>query len=198
MSITVHRALLTAASATALACAPASSAVAQVDSNIVLNLMVECSKIGDVTTRVACYDNNIRIARATTETPAPRQGGTLQGSSAPATPATPTAPAVAAAPATPTMPASTARVSPAPARRPTAPAADLTRGTPTVASVASIRPGAYVLTLEDGAKWEFIEDMPASYRAPSRGSKVEIERGTFGSYRMRFDGQQPVRVQRVR
>lgn len=182
MSITAHRAMLTATVAAVLASAPA-RALAQVDPNIVLNIMRECSKIGDVMARVACYDNNIRSVGGTAATAVPPQSRIPQRGSAP----------VASE--------GVAGVGREVGRSPEPPAVrtvGLARSTPVVTAVTERGPGAYLLTLEDGAQWEFAEGMSSSYQVPRPGSKVEIERGTLGSYRMRFDGQQPVRVRRVR
>ena len=180
MSITAHRAMLTAAGAAVFASVPA-PALAQVDPNIVLNILRECSKIDDVMARVACYDNNIRSADGAVATTVPPPSGIPQRGSAP----------VAGV-------ADVGRESDRSPRPPVALTGGLARSTPIVTAVAERGPGAYLLTLADGAQWEFAEDMSPSYQAPRPGSTVEIERGTFGSYRMRFDGQEPVRVRRVR
>lgn len=193
MSITVHRAMLTAAGAAMLAWAP-TPASAQVDRDIVMNIMMECAKIGDPTARLACYDNNIRSAGASVAAAVPGQSPVPQGGGAPVASggtagfglntAHPQEGAVSRENASPQqgLGASTSQAS---------------RITPTVAAVATRGPGAYLVTLEDGARWEFAEDMPLSYRPPQQGSTVEIERGTLGSYLLRFDQQQPVRVRRV-
>lgn len=193
MSTTVHRAMLTAAGAAMLAWAPA-PALAQVDRDIVMNIMLECAKIGDPTARLACYDNNIRSAGASVAAAVPGRGPVPQGGGAPV-----------ASGGTAGFGLNTARPQQSAAPRQNfrpqqgfgAPASQGRRITPTVAAVATRGPGAYLVTLEDGAQWEFAEDMPLSYRPPERGSTVEIERGTFGSYLLRFDQQQPVRVRRV-
>ncbi|MBN9506458.1 MAG: hypothetical protein J0I69_10565 [Altererythrobacter sp.] len=203
MSITVRKAMVIAAGAAVLASAPAPAA-AQMDPRVVLDTLVECSKIEEVMARVACYDTNIRPAVRTTAATAPRQNAAPQPRPAPA-PAAPVATASA-----PTAPAATASVPPAATReavaaesarspqRPAARSDERARTSHTVTAVAERGPGAYMLTLEDGTQWEFAEDKGLSYLAPRRGSTVEIERGSLGSYRMRFDAQQPVRVRRVR
>jgi predicted component of type VI protein secretion system len=174
--------MFTAAGVAVLASVPAPAA-AQRDPQIVLDIMVECSKIEDVMARVACYDTNIRSAAGTAETAPPRQNAIPQPASAPVPTADATGVGRANAPSPP---------------RPAAPAAEPARQAHTVAAVVDRGPGAYLLTLEDGAQWEFAQTMGLSYRAPERGSTVEIERGSLGGYRMRFDGQRPVRVRRVR
>ena len=59
-------------------------------------------------------------------------------------------------------------------------------------------PGTYQLTMDDGAQWRFAESVGLGYRLPRAGSNVEIERGSLGSYLLRFDDQQAVPVVRVR
>ena len=193
MSITVRRAMVIAAGAAVLASAPAPAA-AQMDPRVVLDTLVECSKIEEVMARVACYDTNIRPAIGATAATAPQQNAAPQPRPAPA----PAAPAATA----PVPPAATREaVAAESARSPQRPAArsdERARTSHTVTAVAERGPGAYMLTLEDGTQWEFAEDKGLSYLAPRRGSTVEIERGSLGSYRMRFDAQQPVRVRRVR
>ena len=181
MPIATHRAMFSVAGAALLASA-SGPALAQVDPRIVLNILIECSKIGDVTARVACYDNNIGAAVGTVATALPPQSGIAQPDSAP----------VATAGV-----AGVARESARAPQPTTAPPGELTRSTPIVTAVAERGPGAYLLTLQGGAQWEFAEDVPPSYQPPRPGSTVKIERGTLGSYRMRFDGQEPVRVRRV-
>ncbi|AKH42552.1 hypothetical protein FHS61_000322 [Altererythrobacter atlanticus] len=58
-------------------------------------------------------------------------------------------------------------------------------------------PGIYLLTLEDGARWEFVEAVPFSYNPPGRGSTVEISRAALGSFMLRYAGQPGVRVKRI-
>jgi hypothetical protein len=154
-----------------------------VDPRIVLNILIECSKIGDVTARVACYDNNIGAASSAVATTLPPQSGIAQPGNAPVATA-----GVAGA----------ARESARSPQPMTAPAGELTRSASMVAAVAERGPGAYLLTLQGGAQWEFAEDVPPSYQPPRPGSTVEIQRGMLGSFRMRFDGQEPVRVRRLR
>jgi len=68
----------------------------------------------------------------------------------------------------------------------------------TVADAVERQPGIHLLTLEDGAQWQFVESVPASYSPPRRGSTVEIRGASLGSYQLRFRGQAAVRVRRVR
>ena len=192
MSMRLRRPVLIAAGAGLIGSASA-PALAQPSRDAVLDILIECSKVSDVTARVACYDNNIRPLATP---PAPR------ASAAPTAPVAPSTPPPSASPPRPSPPVVAAREAEVPQRsealrqRPPAPPAS--SGRVTVSEVAERRPGAYLLTLQDGAQWEFVEDMPESYRPPRKGSQVEIERGSLGGHRMRFDGQRAVRVQRVR
>lgn len=169
--------------AAALALSPAPVA-AQVSDEIVLNIMRECAKIDDATARLACYDNNIRTAGAnprrntipgamtspTGNTGAPVSGGAAQGFGS--------------------------EDVPNPNRFET-PAGELKEILTRVASVEQVRPGLYRFALQDGAVWEFTETVGSSYRPPRAGSELEIQRGSLGSFLMRFDRQAPVRVRRV-
>lgn len=160
--------------------------------DIVMNILVECARIDDQPARMSCYDKNMRD-----------DGAPLAAS---ATPAAPAAAPVASEQRSP-APATVA----APVSRPAAPQGEprslagfggadsaASQISPMVAAVSERGPGAYLLTLQDGTQWEFLEDVPPSYRAPEPGSTVRIDKGAFGNFRLRFDQQQPVRVRRVR
>ena len=77
-------------------------------------------------------------------------------------------------------------------------AAEPAQLTATVASAAEREPGVYLLTLEDGSKWQFIDAAPRFYAPPRRGAKVEISATAMGSYLLRFGDQRALRVRRVR
>ena len=68
----------------------------------------------------------------------------------------------------------------------------------TVAAAVEREPGIHLLTLEDGAQWQFVEGVSLSYDPPRRGSTVEIRSASMGSYQLRYQGQPAVRVRRVR
>lgn len=70
--------------------------------------------------------------------------------------------------------------------------------TATVSASIEREPGIYLLTLEDGAQWQFVESAPPAYNPPGRGSKVEISRASLGSYLLRYAGQSAIRARRVR
>lgn len=68
----------------------------------------------------------------------------------------------------------------------------------TVTASVEREPGIHLVTLEDGAQWQFVEGVPLSYNPPRRGASVEIRSASMGSYLMRYQGQAAVRVRRVR
>ncbi|AKH44111.1 hypothetical protein FHS61_001430 [Altererythrobacter atlanticus] len=181
MPIIPNRAVLTVAGAAAFAAAPLPVS-AQVDRDIVLNILLECAKIADPMARVSCYDNNIRRVEPSAAAAVPDRGQDRQ----------PASPAFAEGAATQT------RAAVAPVRQDAPPPRGESSFTPVIASISERSPGAFLVTLEDGASWEYSDNMPLSYRPPRRGSKVEIERGSLGSYLLRYDNQQPARVRRVR
>ena len=180
--MTAHRATILAASAATLLLtgAPAS---AQVDDAIVLNIMRECAKIDDPTARLACYDNNIRAAGATPRAAVPGRMPSPQGGNAPV-----------AGNSAQGFGAEDVRTP----ERFQAPRGQMQEIQARVRSIREREPGVYLFTLEDGAEWRFAEGVSRSYRVPRAGSTVEIERGSLGSFLLRFDSQPPVPVVRVR
>ena len=144
---------------------------AQLDDQTVTSIVRECREIEDATARTACYDN-IPLGDPATAAPS-------------------------------------ASVRPLPARqgfsgdqRPSQPRsrtiAEPNEITVTVASAVEREPGIYLLTLEDGAQWQFLESAPLTYDPPRRGSKVEIIKASLGSYLLRYAGQSAIRARRVR
>jgi len=178
-----QRAGILLAGAAALLLAP-HIAQAQVADEVVLNILRECARIDDPTSRLACFDNNIRSAGAAPRAAAPVASAPPQGGSAPVAANTPQG-----------FGAESVRV----ARQREA---DQLRQTANavraqVTGVSEREPGIYLLTLEGGAQWLFAEGVPSSYRAPERGAAVEIERGSLGSFLMRYEGQRAVPVRRI-
>lgn len=155
------------------------SAAAQLSDGAVVDTMRECRKIADVSARTACYDN-IPLGQAAA-------AGSQQG----AAPAAPTqAPAASSAPA-----------GFGSNQLPRARAAEVGEPEKIVARVTAAterEPGIYLLTLEDGTQWQFVDSAPSSYDPPRRGSQVEIFSAALGSYQMRYEGQQALRIRRVR
>jgi hypothetical protein len=185
--MTAPRATILAAGAATLLLAGAPAA-AQVDDAIVLNIMRECAKIGDSTARLACYDSNIRAAGGNPSASAPgRTTVPNAGVSAPVPTSTPQG-----------FGAESVR---APQRAPAPGTASVEQDDEISAKITGISqrgPGTYAFTLEGGAQWQFAEGVSSSYRVPRVGSTVEIERGSLGSFLMRFDKQQAVQVRRTR
>ena len=161
-------------------------AAAQVDSGIVLNIMRECAKIDDPTARLACYDNNIRTNDTVPRAAAPGRSAVPQASAG----------APVAANTTQGFGAESVRVQQRP--QSSAAAERLDGISSEITQISQRGPGLYAFTLKDGAQWQFSETVGSSYRAPRVGSTVEIERGSLGSFLMRFDKQQPVPVRRTR
>jgi hypothetical protein len=64
--------------------------------------------------------------------------------------------------------------------------------------VSQRSPGEYLVTLEGGAQWQFAEAMGIAFQPPKKGDTVEIARAAFGSFLMRINGQEAVRVRRIR
>lgn len=183
MRFTLNRAALLVAGV-ALASAPAPTLAAPTRDEV-LDVLLGCAKIPDLMARVGCYDTNIRtIAPDASTAPADR----------PVVPPPVSSPVIAPAKPRPQREAQAAQ----PAPRPAAAASQSGSVTAIVAAVAERGPGEYLVTLEDGSAWEFTDTMSQAYRPPQRASTVEIERGALGSYRLRYDRQQPVRVRRVR
>ncbi|MES2444976.1 MAG: hypothetical protein V4574_19295 [Pseudomonadota bacterium] len=56
--------------------------------------------------------------------------------------------------------------------------------------------GGWIITLEDGARWEQTGAMVFG-RSPRPGSKVTIKRGVLGSFKMSVDGSPAVKARRI-
>jgi hypothetical protein len=194
--MTAHRATILAAGA-AMLTLTGGPAAAQVAPDIVMNIMRECSRIDDPTSRLACYDNNIRSAGGVARSSVPGQMARPQGAGSPASSNPVEAFGLPTRSTQGGFGGETVRTpTPSYAAAPTG--GKLDRITPKVAAAVEREPGVYLVTLDDGAQWQFAQGVASGYRAPARGSTVEIERGSLGSYLMRVDGQQPVQVRRVR
>jgi hypothetical protein len=181
-----HRATRLLAGSAALAVVAMSFAVpatAQISDDVVLSIMRECARIDDPAARLGCYDNNIRSASAPRNTIPGQvrvQGGTP-------------------APVTGNGAAGFGREDVrTPDRFNAAPNGEAVEIAARVRAVAERGPGIYMVTLEDGAEWLFTRGAGASYIPPRAGSTVEIQRGALGSFLLRFDNQEAVRVRRVR
>ena len=151
----------------------AAQAQAQSGEDAIRGQLRACAGIADIAARVACYD---ALSAAGTETPA--------------------APAAQAAAQPRGLGSEQVPRAPAPARAAQQTEADSIEAT--VAAAVEREPGIHLLTLEDGAQWQFVEGVSLSYDPPRRGSTVEIRSASMGSYQLRYQGQPAVRVRRVR
>ena len=140
-------------------------------------IMRACAQIEDVAARVTCYDNNI----------GPRAGAVA---------AVPAMPAAANSPVVSRQSGMGAEQLPQVRQATRAQEIDEVRAR--LAAVERVGSGLYLMTLDDGAQWEFVDAAPFSYDPPSAGANVRIERGALGSYRMVYNRQQGLRVRRVR
>lgn len=187
--MTAHRAAAflagTFAGAFALA-ALSLPATAQIADDVAINILRECSRIDDPTARLACYDNNIRNVGGTARSTVPGQVR-AEGGAAPAV--------VAGGNAITGFGREDVRT---PERFNASPPGEAFSINARISSVRQRQPGIYAFTLEDGAEWIFTNSVSASYRPPQAGSVVEIRRGSLGSFLMRFDNQESVRVRRQR
>lgn len=184
--ITAQRAFLLLTGA-AMA-ATATPAFAQVDPTITLNILRECAKIDDPTARLACFDNNVRAAGANPNS-IPGRMGVPRGGGAVFAP--PTASGFGADDLKSEDPGRFHQYG------------DNAPGGPheistTVAAVREREPGAFLVTLDSGAQWQFAESMGRAYVPPKKGEKIRIEHGALGSYMMFVGKQQGVKVIRVK
>ena len=144
---------------------------AQLDDGTVVSILRECRKIADSAARTACYDN------------IPLGQGPAAAEPRPAAPVAPASRGFG----------SNQLPQPAPAR-----AGEPGRISATLSAATAIAPGVYLLTLDDGAQWQFVDAVPHSYDPPRRGSTVEIAAAALGSYLLTYAGQRGVRIRRVR
>jgi len=185
MPSTAQRASILAVAAASLAAA-AAPAWAQADRTAVVDILVECAKIDDPTARLACYDNNMRRVGATPRATVP--GQTVRGVVGGAAPVETQGP----------QGFGSENLRAADPGRFQSRSGQLDEIHPTVQSITARQPGIYLVTLDDGAQWLFAEGVGSQFRLPSRGDRIEIERGALGSFLMRIDGQQAVAVRRIR
>lgn len=162
----------------------ASPATAQVDDTIVLNILRNCAQIDDATARLACYDNNITAAGGQARSSVPGQMAVPSGGRG--------------APLDTRGPSGFGREDVRTPQRFETPAGQVDQLQARVSEVRQREPGVYVITLEDGAQWQFTESVSRTYRVPRRGDQVEIDRAALGSFLLTFDRQASVRVRRVR
>lgn len=163
-----------------------SPAKAQVADEVVLNILRECSRIDEPSARLACYDNNVGSAGGVARNTVPGQVRVEGGSG----------PGIAANRASGPTGFGREDVR-TPERFAAAPPGELTEITARVTAIRQREPGIYAFTLEGGAQWVFTQSVGAGYVPPQVGSTVEIRRAALGSFLMRFNDQESVRVRRV-
>jgi hypothetical protein len=166
----------------------ASPAAAQMADDVVLTIMRECAKIDDPTSRLGCYDNNIRAAGFGSPT-VPGQNGRVSGSGAPNQRGSGLDPTGFGADDVRT-----------PARFDSYEQRGLGPDeiTARIEGVRQRQPGVYLVTLEGGAQWLFTDTVSQGFSVPEKGDQIEIRRAALGSFLMRFDEQRSVRVRRVK
>jgi hypothetical protein len=160
---------------------PVPAAARPTDYDAVMEAMRGCAKIANVAARAACYDAiptgepaaGLSAAPAPTPTPAPSPQASVSR-----------APGGFGGEQLP---------KPAAAR-----AAEPKEISARVSAAVEREPGVYLLTLEDGAQWVFVDSAPASYDPPRRGSTIDLIGASLGSYLMRYADQRAIRVRRVR
>jgi hypothetical protein len=186
-----QRLAIVLASSTVIAFLPVPAA-AQIADDVVLNILRECARIDDPTSRLACFDNNIRNAGPNSRSTIPGQvraeggpGVTLNSNGQSLTPGGSGATGFGREDVR------------TPERFNAAPDGEAEAIAATVQSVTQRGYGIYVLTLSDGAQWIFTDAVNNTYTVPRRGSRIEIRRGAIDSFLMRFNNQASVRVRRV-
>lgn len=162
------------------------------DERVTLNILRECAKISDVMGRVACYDRNIGVDVAQPAQP-PLPTGFGANQVPPRGPAPAIPPLVAPAPADPRGFGANQLVQPEAPR-----ATSLDAISARVAAARQLAPGVYVLTLEDGAQWQFVDAASPSFDPPGKGATVEFFAASMGSYLLRYRGQRGIRIRRIK
>lgn len=180
----VQRATIILASGVILGVGMAFPAAAQVNNEIVINIMRECAKVESPTSRLACYDNNIRASGYEGQRPV------SPGQAAPIFEGGP--------PITAESPQGFGSEDVRSPNRFQAPSGSVDEIGARVTSVRQRQPGIYLVTLDGGAQWAFSQGVSRSFRPPRKGSMVEIKRAALGSFLMVIDGQGGVRVNRIK
>jgi hypothetical protein len=153
---------------------------AQTDYEAIVRLMGECAGIEEIGARAACYDKTVEAAQLID---AARVGQ-----------AEPKAPALTTEEPPPSGFGNQSLRKPEPVRE----SRSVEQIEALVRAAQRTEPGIYLLTLEDGAQWRFVDAVPPSYDPPRAGSEIELRSGALGSFLMRYADQRSIRVQRVR
>lgn len=67
-----------------------------------------------------------------------------------------------------------------------------------VTRIRQQEPGLYLITLEDGVQWKFVEGVSAFFKLPKKGDSITITNGSMGGYWMHIRDQERIRVRRLR
>ena len=148
--------------------------------------MQACGTIKDKSDRLACYDSATRAAPAAPATVA---------RAAPPTAAVPAAAERNAPPALATTPAQSFGIETVRRDRPDRPK-PLDRITARAVSAQDNGIGHWLITLDNGARWQLLEREP-DFIPPRRDEAVQIRRGALGGYLMDLSHQNSVRVTRI-
>lgn len=73
---------------------------------------------------------------------------------------------------------------------------DIKEVTAKIVRIGSNRDGGYVLTLDDGSRWEQTEDVSMG-RSPRSGDMVTIKRGAVGSYKISIEHGPGMKARRI-
>ncbi|MES2699775.1 MAG: hypothetical protein V4647_09215 [Pseudomonadota bacterium] len=142
----------------------------------IVTIMRACAQIADVPARVTCYDNTIRPGIAVARTAPPARS----------TPA----------PLADHGQGFGSEMLPVPREVRSARNDETTSAR--VTAIERVEPGIYLLTLEDGAQWRFVDAAPETWSTPRAGAQIRLERGSLGSVFLSYDGQRRLRVRRTR
>lgn len=186
-----QRAAMVLAGGAALIAGAAAFGQGQIPDANVVNIMRECAKIDDPTARLACYDNNIRAAGFNGRGPnVPGQGARVTGGGAPNANGSggygPQGFGASSIKGADRFESYSER-----GRGPDEISAR-------ILSAKEREPGIYLITLEGGAQWLFSDSVSSSFHPPRKGDTVDISHAALGSFLMRFDDQESVRVRRIK
>jgi len=173
---------------------PAAAQEQPADYEAIVRVMRGCARIADMAARVACYDSTVGAEQLMADAATVPERGPPVEIVSPPTPD----PRLAVAPPR-TKPAPPASFGAEALPQPREVQQERERHVQLAVSGAqNVEPGIYVLTLEDGSQWRFVDAVPPSYDPPRSGEHIELARGALGSFRMSYADQRAVRIRRVR
>ena len=156
----------------------------------IMNTIVVCSEIEDLSARLACYDGTAMQARAVLGDRSAAQAGGAAPTTANPQLAGASQPNARERFGQSSMPH---EVEPVRQER----ERELSAITAKVESAREVQPGYFAIALDDGTAWQFTESVPRHFFPPRSGSDVTVERAALGSFRMMMAGKAPVRVRRT-